>query len=114
MRLVIATPFLETRGGMERVVLKIAQQFKAKIHCYSYDPERTFPEFRALDIETAKPGNISKLPLGKRLTTAIEAGNHFYNVKLKDYDLINAHQTPSESDPEQQFAGIMVLLFAKS
>jgi len=96
MRLVIATPFLETKGGMERVVLKIAQQFKAKIHCYSYDPDHTFPEFRALDIETAKPGNISKLPLGKRLTTAIEAGNHFYNVKLKDYDLINAHQTPSE------------------
>jgi glycosyltransferase involved in cell wall biosynthesis len=96
MRLVIATPFLETKGGMERVVLKIAQQFKAKIHCYSYDPEMTFPEFKALEIETAKPGNISKLPLGKRITTAMEAGNHFYNVKLKDYDLINAHQTPAE------------------
>jgi glycosyltransferase involved in cell wall biosynthesis len=96
MRLVIATPFLETKGGMERVVLKIAQQFKAKIHCYSYDAEGTFPEFKALDIETAKPGNFSKLPLGKRISTAMDAGSHFYNVKLKDYDLINAHQTPSE------------------
>ena len=96
MRLVIATPFLETKGGMERVVLKIAQHFKAKIHCFSYEPGATFEEFRSLEIETAKPGALSKIPFGKRVTSAIEAGSHFYNVKLSDYDLINAHQTPSE------------------
>jgi glycosyltransferase involved in cell wall biosynthesis len=96
MRLVIVTPFLETKGGMERVVLKIAQHFKAKIHCMSYDPQGTFPEFSALDIETAKPGPLSKLPIGRRVLSAIDAGSHFYNAELKDYDLINAHQTPSE------------------
>jgi glycosyltransferase involved in cell wall biosynthesis len=96
MRLVITTPFLETRGGMERVVLKIAQHFRAKIHCYSYDAERTFPEYKSLDIEVAKPGIASKLPFGRRISTAIDSGSHFYNVKLKDYDLVNAHQTPSE------------------
>ncbi len=96
MRLVIATPFLESRGGMERVVMKIAQRFGAKIHCVAYDPERTYEEFRALDVEAAKPGSLSKLPLGKRVASAMDVGNHFFNLKLSDYDLINAHQTPSE------------------
>ena len=96
LRLVIATPFLENRGGMERVVLKIAQHYDAKIHCLRFNPEHTFPGFSSLDIEASKPGLLSSLPLGKRLGGAIEAGKHFYGAKLDDYDLINAHQTPSE------------------
>lgn len=96
MKLVIATPFLETRGGMERVVLKIAQHFDVRIHCISYNPENTFSELEKLDIEVAKPSLIRKLPLSRRVTTAMEAGNYFYNLKLEDYDLINAQQTPSE------------------
>jgi len=96
MRLLVVTPFLETHGGMERVVLKIASHFDARIHCLRYNPEGTFEEFRGLDIEVAKPGFLSRLPMGRRVSSAIEAGSHFYNVKLKDYDLINAHQTPSE------------------
>lgn len=96
MRLVVTTPFLEARGGMERVVLKIAQRFDARIHCIRYDAENTFDEFRTLDIETAKPSLLGSLPLGRRVATAMEAGNYFYNVELEDYDIINAHQTPSE------------------
>ncbi len=96
MRLVVTTPFLETRGGMERVVLKIAQHFKAKIHCISYDAENTFQEFADLEIETAKPTPFRSLPLGRRVSGAMDAGYHFYNAKLTDYDVINAHQTPSE------------------
>lgn len=96
MRLVVATPFLETRGGMERVVLKIAQHFKARIHCISYDADNTFQEFAALEIEKAKPGRLRSLPLGRRVASAVDAGYHFYNTKLEDYDVINAHQTPSE------------------
>lgn len=96
MRLVVTTPFLETRGGMERVVLKIAQRFDAKIHCMSYEPEGTFHEFKQLDVECPRPSIFREIPVGRRITTAIEAGRHFYTAKLKDYDLINAHQTPSE------------------
>ena len=96
MRLIVTTPFLETRGGMERVVLKIAQRFDAKIHCVYYDPQNTFEEFSKLDIETAKPTALSTLPFGRRVASAIDVGYHFYNAKLEDYDLINAHQTPSE------------------
>jgi len=96
MRLVITTPFLEMKGGMERVVLKIAQRFDAKIHCVYYEPDNTFEEFSKLDIEVAKPGPLSRIPFGKRIATAIDVGYHFYNTKLDDYDLINAHQTPAE------------------
>jgi len=96
MKLIVTTPFIESRGGLERVILKISQHFDARIHCISYNPETTFPEFANLDIEMAKPGLLSKLPLGKRVSTALDAGNHFWNIKLDDYDLINAHQTPAE------------------
>ncbi|VVC04510.1 Trehalose synthase [Candidatus Bilamarchaeum dharawalense] len=96
MRLVIVTPFLESKGGMERVVLKIAQHFNAKIHCLRYNSNATFLEFQKLNIEVVKPSFTGSLPLGRRVATAIEAGNHFYNVELKEYDLINAQQTPSE------------------
>jgi glycosyltransferase involved in cell wall biosynthesis len=96
MRLLVTTPFLETRGGMERVVLKIAQHFKAKIHCITYDAENSFQDFIDMDVEVAKPGWLRCMPVGKRISTAIEAGWHFYNARLKDYDVINAHQTPSE------------------
>ncbi|MBI5046932.1 glycosyltransferase family 4 protein [Candidatus Micrarchaeota archaeon] len=96
MRLVILTPFLETQGGMERVVLKIAQHFDATVHTLYYDPENTFQEFKNLQVEVGKPSIIRKIPLAKRVTGAIEAGKYFYNLKLKDYDVVNAQQTPAE------------------
>lgn len=96
MKLVLVTPFLESTGGLDRVVLKIAQHFDAKIHCLNHSPEKTFPEFKNLNIEVAKPGLLRKIPVMNRVTSAIEAGSYFYNLKLEDFDVINAHQTPSE------------------
>lgn len=98
MKLIIATPFLETCGGMERVVLKIAEHFDARIECLNYNPENTFEGFKNLEVNSKRQNSKSKLPFGKRLFGAIDAGNYFYNLKLNptDYDIINAHQTPSE------------------
>ncbi|MFH1520722.1 MAG: glycosyltransferase family 4 protein [Candidatus Micrarchaeota archaeon] len=95
MKLIIVTPFLETKGGMERVVLKMASHFKAKIHCLRYTPENTFPEFSNLNVEVAEKSILDSLPFG-RVTSAVRAGQYFYNKKFSDYDIINAHQTPSE------------------
>jgi glycosyltransferase involved in cell wall biosynthesis len=95
MKLAIVTPFLETAGGVERVVLKIAQHFDASIHTIRYDKEGTFPEFQGLDIHL-HTSRLGKVPLGKRVASAVEAGKVFYSLKLRDYDLVNAHQTPSE------------------
>ena len=92
----IVTPFIETKGGLERIILKIAKHFNAKIYCVRYDPEKTFPGFKDLEIELKKPTFVSKLPLGKRVTGAIEAGEYFYNLKLEGYDVIVAFQAPSE------------------
>ncbi len=95
MRLAIVVPSLETFGGSERVVLKIAQHFNAKIYVIRYNANTTYPEFKNLDIEVVGSA-FGKIPFLKRLTSAIEAGKVFYDLKLSDYDLINAHQSPSE------------------
>ena len=95
IRMVVATSFLETCGGMERVALRIAKHFDARVHCMYYDPEKTFPEFSELRVEAAGILPRGAFP-GRRIATAIEAGFHFHGLKLKHCDLVNAHTTPSE------------------
>ena len=97
MKLIIAHPFLRLRGGAERVVLKIAQHFDAKIVCSVYEPENTFEEFQQLDVEVMGSrlwGLASLLPA--RVGSAAVAGEQFYFKKFDDYDVINAQGTPSE------------------
>lgn len=95
MRLAIATTFLETYGGVEKTVLKIAKHFDSSIYTTSYSPDFTFPEFKNLDIHSLK-SSLQKLPLEKRFISGISAGKSFYDLKLDDFDLINPHQSPSE------------------
>ena len=96
MRLVIATTSIATRGGMERVVLKIAEHFRAKIYCVHHKPETSYQGFKGLEIVTVKKGMLAGLPLERRLTASLEEGKYFYDLKLDDFDLINCHQSPSE------------------
>jgi len=98
MDLAVVHPFLYTRGGAERVVLKIAQHFNAKIFCSRYDPENTFPEFKDLDVEVLGKGFASIVPsfLPVRLRDAIVAGYQFYTKKFGDFDVYNAQGTPSQ------------------
>ncbi len=90
-------PYLNLRGGAERVILKIAQHYDAKIYTTEFNKETTFPEFGDLDI-----GVINKdVPLADRLpyraSQGLRYGYNFYNFKVsEDYDLINAHISPSE------------------
>jgi len=97
MKLVLTHPFLYTRGGAERVVLKVAQHFDAKIYCSIYEPKSTFSEFKNLDVEVI-PTKVGPLfsPFPKRIRDAAVAGIKFYSLKLDDYDVINAQGTPSE------------------
>lgn len=99
MRLVICHPFLYLKGGAERVVLKIAQHFDAKIYCVLYEPEKTFPEFADCDVEVLKTGVFGLMPrqIPIRVRHAVKAGYAFYRARLPDdYDVINAQGTPSE------------------
>ncbi len=98
MKLAIAHPFLYVRGGAEKVVLKIAQKFDAKIYCVLYEREKTFPEFKDLDVEVIPSKLFGLMPsfLPIRIRHAVAAGEAFYYRKLSDYDVINAQGTPSE------------------
>ncbi|MEM3178057.1 MAG: glycosyltransferase [Candidatus Micrarchaeaceae archaeon] len=97
MKLAIAQPYLTLMGGAEKVILKIAQHYDAKIYTIEYNKRTTFPEFRDLDIEIIG----KKVPLAEslpyRASQGLTYGYNFYNFKVgDDYDLINAHISPSE------------------
>jgi glycosyltransferase involved in cell wall biosynthesis len=96
MKLAIAQSNLTLKGGGERVVLKIAQHYKAPIYVAEYDPANTFEEFRKLDVRLIpKRGVFSKLPYG-RASQGLSYGLGFYNLDLQDeFDVINAHMAPS-------------------
>jgi glycosyltransferase involved in cell wall biosynthesis len=89
---------LYTKGGAEKVVLEIARHFNAKVFCSRYAPEDTFPEFKELDVEVLRSRVSSIIPaaLPVRVRDAVVAGYKFYNKRLGDFDVFNAHGTPSE------------------
>ncbi len=87
---------LTLMGGAERIVLKIAQHYKAGIYTAEYSRGSTFPEFADLDIHVVGKPMLSKmLPYG-RVMQGLNYGMSFYNLKIsEDYDVINAHIAPS-------------------
>ncbi len=97
MKLIIVQPYMNQRGGAERVILKIAQHYDARLYFLEYNKEATFPEFQDLDVNIIgrKVPLSSMLPY--RASQGLRYGYNFYNLKLKDdYDVINAHVSPSE------------------
>ena len=51
VKMIIAHHNLNERGGAERVVMRIAQHYDAKIYTFGYDKDATFKEFADLDVE---------------------------------------------------------------
>ncbi|MFH1722177.1 MAG: glycosyltransferase family 4 protein [Candidatus Altiarchaeota archaeon] len=99
MDLAIAHPFLYTKGGAERVVLRIAQEFDATIYVSRYEKEKAFSEFKELDVRVIPSKLRWFVPpfFPMRVRDAVIAGRQFYNYVLKeDFDVINAHGTPSQ------------------
>ncbi len=90
-------PYLNLRGGAERVILKIAQHYDAKIYTTEFSKETTFPEFGDLDIEVISRDVPLADKLPYRASQGLRYGYNFYNFKVnEDYDIINAHISPSE------------------
>lgn len=96
MKLAITQSNLTLKGGGERVVLKIAQHYKAPIYVAEYEPSNTFEGFEKLDVRMIpKKGMFAKLPYG-RASQGLNYGLGFYNLDLADeFDVINAHMAPS-------------------
>ncbi len=97
MKLLVLQPYLNLMGGVDRVILKIAQHYDAKILTLEYNKETTFPEFSKLDIEIVKSRKgISKV-LPYRASQGFRYGYNFYRMKIReDYDVLNPHISPSE------------------
>lgn len=93
----ITQPYLNLKGGAERVVLEIAKKYDAKIYTIEYKKNETFEEFKNLDIEVVTKKIPFSAMLPYRASQGMRAGYTFYNLKIKeDYDLLNPHTSPSE------------------
>lgn len=97
MKLILVQPYVSLKGGFERVMLKIAQHYNATIYTLEYNQRTTFPEFKECDIKViGKDVPLSNL-LPYRAHQGLTYGVNFYNMAIKeDYDVINAHISPSE------------------
>ncbi len=96
LKLVMTQSNLTLRGGGERVLLKIAQHYDAKIYTAEYDKGSTFEEFADLDVSVIGKGGLrGMMPYG-RVAQGITYGMAFYGMRVReDYDVINAHMAPS-------------------
>lgn len=95
MKVAIVHPFVNDLGGATYVVGRIAKHFDAKVYCIGYDLKKTFDFFKEVEIERLpSPSFLKALP--PRLYMGVASGISFYFSKLNDYDVINAHGTPSE------------------
>ncbi|MGI0141131.1 MAG: glycosyltransferase [Candidatus Micrarchaeales archaeon] len=93
----ITHPYLNLKGGAERVILEIAKHYDAKIYCIDYDKKETFSDFNDVDIEIIKKKIPFSSILPYRAGQGLKAGYVFYNTKIKeDYDVVNPHTSPSE------------------
>ena len=64
VKVAIAHDYLTQRGGAERVVLDLAAAFPdAPIYTSLYAPDRTFPEFKGLDVRV---GSLNRVALFRR------------------------------------------------
>ncbi len=99
MRVAIVQPFLNQFGGVERVVLKMAQFYNAPIYVVDYEPDKTYPEFKNLDVRKIKYPkwvNLFKfLPYKAFLGLKYGIAMMFYKFNEK-YDYIIVNYPPSE------------------
>jgi glycosyltransferase involved in cell wall biosynthesis len=94
MKLVIMDANLNELGGAERVVIKIAQHYDAKIYALNYDPNLAYEEFSNLDVEVMKRAHGFRSVFPKKIGDVVYNCLSYYNTKLaEDYDVINAHGT---------------------
>ncbi len=97
MKLILLQPYLNIKGGAERVILEIAKHYKAPVLTLEYDKTKTYEEFEDVDVNVVG----KKVPLSNflpyRASQGLRYGYNFYNLKIKeDYDVLNPHISPSE------------------
>ncbi|MEM0201076.1 MAG: hypothetical protein QXD23_01595, partial [Candidatus Micrarchaeaceae archaeon] len=97
MKLMILQPYLNIKGGAERVILEIAKHYNAPILTLEYNKNDTYKEFEDLDIRVVGKKIPFSNMLPYRASQGLRYGYNFYNLKIKeDYDVLNPHISPSE------------------
>ncbi len=97
MKLLLVQPYLNLRGGVERVILKVAQHYDAQIYTLEYNKADTFEEFGNINVKIIGKDVPLANKLPYRASQGLRYGYNFYNMKIKeDYDVINSHISPSE------------------
>ncbi len=97
MKLLLVQPYLNLRGGVERVILKVAQHYDADIYTLEYNKSETFDEFKDINVQIIGKDVPLANKLPYRASQGLRYGYNFYNLKIKeDYDVINSHISPSE------------------
>ncbi len=75
-RVAIVHDYVTQRGGAERVLLSFLKAFPgAPVHTALYDPEQTFPEFRAVDLRPLPINRIGLLRRSHRLALPLLAAS---------------------------------------
>jgi glycosyltransferase involved in cell wall biosynthesis len=97
MKLIVLQPYINLRGGVDRVLLKIAEHYKAPIYTLEYDKSSSFEDFGKLDIRMIGKDVPFQSRLPYRASQGLKYGYNFYNIKIEeDYDVLNPHISPSE------------------
>ena len=97
MKLILLQPYLNLKGGVERVILKVAQHYCASIYTLEYDAKAVFPEYGDIDVKIIGKDVPFSGRLPYRASQGFRYGYNFYNIKIKeDYDVLNPHISPSE------------------
>ncbi len=81
-------PWIKTRGGAEKVVLKLAKELDSKVDIYTwiYDSEKTFPEFKKLNVRVLAPKFARKLSRAHILRGLFLPFSLFSKIPLEKYD----------------------------
>jgi len=97
--MILAHPWLDMKGGAEKIILEIAKHYNARIYTVKYMPKKTFSEFKEFDIKILKRPLFSNIfkPFGERIYDGGSYAFTYWNYKIKeDYDIVNVHGAPSE------------------
>ncbi len=110
MKLVITQANLTLKGGAERVLLKIAQHYDAKIYTAEYDPAKTFEGFEDADVEAiGRQGLLKETAIRKGIAgTQLRA----FLLQLQDKGRLRCDKRAHSAQPldkEEQRARALVL-----
>jgi len=81
-------PWIKSRGGAEKVVLKLAKELDAKVDIYTwvYDDKKTFPEFKKLNVKVISPKFAQKISRMHILRGLFLIFGLFSKIPLEKYD----------------------------